>query len=237
VDTDSKLEELIKEYNTVVKVIDRKGRESTDRAYGGVVRMAKGGLQEYLTEEIVKLAWESIGGNQSSLDINSAKVAIPIQDSYIADIADEEIRKHIQEYKVKYKYMLSVDKHVFINKKFVIAIECKAYTENAMMKRILTDFMLLKTKYPELKTFLFQLESQLGGDYSKLNPVTFGSHTTHTLASYFPSVDLKIVTLLRGERRIDEPIHREEYFKPLEKKQLSRALSIMQDTMASFLKT
>jgi hypothetical protein len=233
---DSKLEELIKEYNTVVKVIDRTGKESTDRAYGGVVRMAKGSLQEYLTEEIVKLAWETIGGNRASLDINSKKVAIPIQDSYIAAINDKEIRNHIQRYKVKFKYKLSVDKHVFINNKFVIAIECKAYTENAMMKRILTDFMLLKTKYPELKTFLFQLESQLGGDYSKLNQVTFGSYTTHTLASYFPSVDLEIVTLLRGERRIDEPIHKEEYFKPLEKEQLSRALAVMQDAMGGFLK-
>ena len=41
-DIDSKLEDLIREYNTVVKIIDKTGRESTDRAYGGVVRMAKG---------------------------------------------------------------------------------------------------------------------------------------------------------------------------------------------------
>lgn len=235
-DIDSKLEELIKEYNAVVKVIDRTGRESTDRAYGGVVRMAKGGLQEYLTEEIVKLAWESIGGNPSLLNINSAKVTIPIQDSYITNITDEEIRNHIQKYKVKYTYQLSVDKHVFINNKFVIAIECKAYAENAMMKRILVDFMLLKTRYPELKTFLFQLESQLGGDYSKLNPVTFGSYPTHTLISYFPTVDLQIVTFLQGERRVDEPIHKEDYFKPLEKEQLRRVLSVMQRTMDEFLK-
>lgn len=232
---DSKLEELIMEYNAVVKVIDRKGKESTDRAYGGIVRMAKGGLQEYLTEELVRLAWESIGGNPFSLNINSAKVTIPIQENYIANIADEEIRNHIQEHKVNYTYQLSVDKHVFINNKFVIAIECKSYAENAMMKRILVDFMLLKTKYPQLKTFLFQLESQLGGDYSNLNPITFGSYSTHTLESYFPTVDLKIVTFLRGERRVDEPIHKENYFKPLEKEQLERVLSIMQRTMGEFL--
>jgi len=235
-DIDSKLEELIKEYNAVVKVIDRTGKESTDRAYGGVVRMAKGKLQEYLTEEIVKLAWETIGGNRASLNINSKKVTIPLQDSYVTDIADKEIRNHIQKYKVNYKYKLSVDKHVFINNKFAIAIECKSYAENAMMKRILVDFMLLKTKYPELKTFLFQLESQLGGDYSELNPVTFGSYSTLTLASYFPSVDLRIITFLKGERRIDEPIHKKDYFKPLEKEQLRRVLSVMQNTMDSFLK-
>ena len=235
-DIDSKLEDLIREYNTVVKIIDKTGRESTDRAYGGVVRMAKGGLQEYLTEEIVKFAWESIGGNPFSLNINSNKLSIPIQDSYIASITDAEIRSHIREYKVKYNYLLSVDKHVFINGKFVIAIECKAYAENAMIKRILVDFMLLKTKYPDLRTFLFQLESQLGGDYSELNPITFGSYSTHTIASYFSTVDLQIVTFLKGERRVDKPIHKPIYFKPLEKEQLHRVLSVMQAAMREFLK-
>ena len=232
---DSKLDELIKEYNTVVKVIDKTGRESTDRAYGGVVRMAKGGLQEYLTEEIVKLAWESIGGNPFQLSINSKKVTIPIKDSYIMSIGDEEIRKHIQAHKVSYKYKLSVDKHIFIKNKFVIAIECKAFTENAMLKRILVDFMLLKTKYPDLKTLLFQLESQLGGDYNKLNLVTYGSYSTHTLESYFPTVDLKIITFLKGERKVAKPIHKDDFFKPLEKEQLQRTLTLMQETMKEYL--
>jgi len=232
---DAKLDELIKEYNAVVKVIDRAGRESVDRAYGGVVRMAKGGLQEYLTEEIVKLAWESIGGNPPHLSINPNKVTINIQDSYINGIADKQIRQYIQVHKVNYKYKLSVDKHIFIKNKFVMAIECKAFAENAMLKRILVDFMLLKTKYPKLKTFLFQLESQLGGDYSRLDSVTYGSYSTHTLASYFPTVDLKIVTLLKGERKVDKPIHKADYFKPLEKRQLQRVLALMQDTMREFL--
>lgn len=234
-DIDPKLDDLIRDYNAVVKVIDRKGRESVDRAYGGVVRMAKGGLQEYLTEEIVKTAWESIGGKPYLLDINSAKITIPIQDNYIANIPDPEIRDYIQKHKVNYTCQISVDKHVFINGKFVVAIECKAYAENAMMKRILVDFMLLKTKFPELKAFLFQLESQLGGDYSELNPVTYGSYPTHTLASYFPTVDLKIVTFLKGERRIDQPIHKSDYFKPLEKDQLRRVLALMQETLREYL--
>ncbi len=235
-DIDSKLDDLIREYDAVVKVIDRTGRESTDRAYGGVVRMAKGGLQEYLTEEIVKLAWESIGGNPYLLDINSKKITIPMQDSYIANIVDAEIRDYIQKHKVNYTCQVSVDKHIFIKGKFVIGIECKAFAENAMMKRILVDFMLLKTKFPALKTLLFQLESQLTGDYSELNKITFGSYPTHTLASYFPTVNLQIVTFLKGERKVDQPIHKPEYFKPLEKEELRRVLSVMQRTMDEFLK-
>lgn len=33
-----KIEELVKEYTTVVKVVDRDAHNNNDRAYGGVVR-------------------------------------------------------------------------------------------------------------------------------------------------------------------------------------------------------
>ena len=61
----SKIKELVKEYTTVVKVVDIDAHNNNERAYGGVVRSVKG--------------------------------------------------------------------------KFVLGIECKAYTENAMLKRILVD--------------------------------------------------------------------------------------------------
>jgi hypothetical protein len=63
---------------------------------------------------------------------------------------------------------LKTDVHVQVDGKFKIAIECKAYTENAMLKRILVDFTLFKQVYPDLAFVLFQLESQLGGDYLHL---------------------------------------------------------------------
>jgi len=49
----------------------------------------------------------------------------------------------------------------------IMGIECKAYTENAMLKRILVDFTLLKSIVPKANCVLLQLESQLTGDYSK----------------------------------------------------------------------
>ena len=122
---------------------------------------------------------------------------------------------------------------MYIDKKFVIGIECKAYTENAMLKRILVDFHLLKTKYPNLSCYLFQLESQLGGDYSELNRKTFGSHPTHTLMSYFDDVELKIITFLKGERKINRPIHK--FFKPLEKKQIVYAIKLLAGDLSRFL--
>ncbi|WP_229306023.1 hypothetical protein [Helicobacter pylori] len=51
------IEDIIQVYNSVVKDIDKDALEQHDRAYGGVIRSAKGKLQEYISEEIVKIAW------------------------------------------------------------------------------------------------------------------------------------------------------------------------------------
>jgi hypothetical protein len=116
-----------------------------------------------------------------------------------------------------------------------MAVECKAYTENAMMKRILVDFTLLKKAYPKLKFVLVQLESQLGGDYSsKLCKNPLGSFPTHTLLSHF-DVDLTIITLLKGERDITRPIHKKEFFKPLTKENLESAIEVIRSLLKEFV--
>jgi len=79
------------------------------------------------------------------------------------------------------------------------------------------------------------LESQLGGDYCELKEITFGSKPTHTLMSYFPKVKLNIFTFLSGERRVDEPIHKEEYFKLLEKEQIEKAVSLLANDLKEYL--
>jgi len=213
----------------------RNATDDEDRAYGGVVRSVKGKLQEHITEEIIKIAWQSIGGKNSRITINSGKQRIPIQKEYVGQIEDVEVKKYILSNISDYYYALSVDKQVIVDGKFAIGIECKAYTENAMIKRILVDFSLLKTVFPDIICYLFQLESQLGGDYCDLNEVTFGSKPTHTLMSYFPKVKLKIFTFLEGERKVDRPIHKEAYFKPLEKMQVKKAISLLATDFQKFL--
>jgi hypothetical protein len=84
------------------------------------------------------------------------------------------------------------------------------------------DFWLLKQQIPDLSFVLFQLESQLGGDYSELNATTIGSPATRTLLSYF-NLELDIITMLKGERKVDRPIHKTEYFKELTIQSLERA--------------
>ena len=227
----SKINEVVVTYDTVVKVVDSDANKSASseegRAYGGVLRSVKGKLQEHITDEAIRIAWANIGGVESRLMIDSKKHRVPIKRNYVEALEDLKIKKHILDNIADYAYGISVDKQVYIDDVFVLGIECKAYTENAMIKRILVDFSLLKTIYPDLNCYLFQLESQLGGDYSDLKEITFGSKPTHTLMSYFPEVKLNVFTFLEGERKVDEPIHKKEFFKPLKREQVEKAVTLL----------
>ncbi|SFM24079.1 hypothetical protein SAMN05421830_1264 [Desulfomicrobium norvegicum] len=234
--TDQELRKLIVLYNNVMEVMEHdaaKSMRDDNRAYGGFVRAAKGKIQELITERLVRTVWDvEMGENPERLSINSKKIKIPILRSYVDSINDENLKKYISSNILKYSYGLSVDKHVFIDNKFVLGIECKAYTENAMLKRILVDFYLLKTKFPKLNCFLFQLESQLGGDYSECNKFPIGSYPTRTIMSYFKNVDLNIVTLLEGERKVDRPINKPQFFKPLKVEHLEVAIGYLQESLS-----
>lgn len=207
-------------YDNVVKNIDNAASESLNRAYGGMVRMSKGSLVENIADVIILAAWESIGGSRWDIQINSLKFEVPIKEEYIKKLCDPEIESTLKNH----NYRISVDRHVFIRKKFVLGLECKAFTENAMIKRILVDFYLLKTLFPNISCYLVQLESQLGGDFSECNERTLGSPSTHTLLSYFPTVDLNIITLVRGERKVEKPIHKKAYYKPIDENQVRKAI-------------
>ncbi|GAB0001195.1 hypothetical protein VN1220_00910 [Helicobacter pylori] len=69
----SSIKDIIQVYNSVVKNIDKDAQGQDSRAYGGVIRSAKGKLQEYISEEIVKIAWQNIGAKTNRLEINSKK--------------------------------------------------------------------------------------------------------------------------------------------------------------------
>ena len=206
---DETIVDIIDTYNSVLKNLDNDAQNQKDRAYGGMLRSNKGNLLERITHSLIMIAWKEIGGKKNEIKINKQKIKIPIKENYLENLEEREIKNKINDF----VYKLSVDKHIYIKGKFVIAIECKAYTENAMLKRILVDFSLLKKKFKDLKCFLFQLESQLGGDFSSLKDKPLGSFSTHTLMSYF-DFKLNIVTFLEGERKVDRPIHK--YFKPLD---------------------
>ena len=114
--------------------MDKNALNTQDRTYGGVIRSVKGKLQEHITEKVIELAWQSVGGKHERLEINSKKFSIPIMNDYINELPDQEIREHILNNVDDYCYKLSVDKQVFIDEEFVLGIECKSYTEKRNVK-------------------------------------------------------------------------------------------------------
>jgi hypothetical protein len=227
---DGEIQKLINTYNLLIKGIDKKAKVSEERAYGGIIRADKGKLVENIAKRIVEISWDLLGEPSHRLLINRQTIRVPLKKDYIEKIKIPEVKQYISENIHTYYYPLSADLHIHIDNRFVIAIECKAYTENAMLKRILVDSTLLKHIYPDLEFILFQLESQLGGDYSHLDNVTFGSPSTHTLLSYF-DIDLHIITILKGERKVDRPIHKPDYYKPLTKEGLYKAIEVIQEVL------
>ena len=231
---DKKLSEdiqtLINTYESSVRGIDRKAKKSKDRAYGGIIRSGKGRLVESLAKSLIEIAWKDLGRNPAKLSLEKETVKIPIKEEYIERIKSPEVKKFIKEHIKDFYYPLRTDVHVHVDGEFKIAMECKAYTENAMLKRILVDFTLFKQVFPNLAFVLFQLESQLGGDYSTTNRVKYGSPSTHVLLSYF-DIDLNIITLLEGERKVNQPIHKPQFYKPLRKESLLTAIEVFKNLL------
>ena len=210
-----KLIRLLEIANNKIQGIDMVAQTDEDRAYGGIIRSAKGKMLEELCKELVIIAWDEIGGKPTDLTFSNQTIKIPLRKEYIQTVESEEVKKWMSANIQDFDFKAQVDIHVMVRNNFVLGIECKSYTENAMLKRILVDFTLLKSQFPKLKCGLLQLESQLTGDYSEINKKTiYGSHSSHTLMSYF-DVDLNIMTLLEGERKVNQPIHKKQFFKPL----------------------
>lgn len=182
---------------------------------GGTLRSLKGTLVETMAEEMVLLAWKNIGGKPSRIKINKTKYPITDDEGNV--------------------YRLSQDKQVYIDDEFVLSVECKAYAEVAMYKRILVDSFLLKKYFPRLKFSLFQLESMLGGDYSTDVDHPKGSPSVKVLERHFPNLDVEIITLLDGERNIKGEIHKKQFYKPLRPERLEHALRYFENVLKPYL--
>ena len=223
---EKRLNALIAAYDKLVLEIDAEAVESSDRAYGGIIRAGKGCLVESLSTELVRIAWEEVLKQESNrLNVDKKKIPVQIKEGYIDRIKNEKVKEYVVKNQASLVYKFGTDVHVYIDGELVLPIECKAFTENAMMKRILFDASLMKETKGIDKYYLIQLESQLGGDYSQLNEVTYGSAATHALLSHV-DVDLEIITLLSGERQVDKPIHKLEFYKPLTMDSLKKVVEL-----------
>lgn len=221
--------EICQFYKDEIRRAISESKSNTERALGGVLRSIKGTLVADITEAIVKIAWKEKGGSPYLLKFNQARETLCVEDAYIKRQKNPAVRDYLNRNR-KEGFGYSVDKHVFIDGKLTLGIECKAYAENAMLKRILVDFMLLKLNHPEMNCALVQLESMLGGDYANGKEVQVGSVKSHALMSQF-DLDLNIITLLEGERKVDEPVHNPKFLKVLEPKLVRIAIERIKDLL------
>lgn len=229
------VDEIVKAYEILVKGIEADAYDDEERAFGGIIRAGKGKLVESIAKHMVEIAWENINGDPTRLSFRKSPYKIPIKIDYVRKIKDSEVKKYILNNIDNFFYTFKTDVHVSIDENMVMGIECKSYTENAMIKRILVDFTLLKSILPNVKCVLVQLESQLNGDYCKpLSTIIYGSKSTHTLMSYF-NVDLNIITLLEGERKVNQPIHHDSYYKELKKDIITLGINKISDLLKNYL--
>lgn len=138
---ENKIQKIINSYNKVIKTVDQKARKTKGRAYGGVIRSIMGTFfQDEIVRRLILIAWLKLGGNPKRISFSTEKIKIPIKRNYIEKIKNETVKKFLLENINKCNYQQKTDLHVFIDNKFIMGVECRVYTENAMMKRILVDF-------------------------------------------------------------------------------------------------
>ena len=232
---DKQISRLVKLYDDVIKNTLNNAEQSEDRALGGVLRAEKGNLVEILAGEMVKIAWVKVLKEPLiRLTIDKKKTEITMKEGYVDTLEDEVLKNHLIKNKDKYSYKFGTDVQVRIDGNMALAIECKSYTENAMMKRIIFDANLMHEAFRVKKYYLLQLESQLGGDYSSLATPTFGSPATNVLLSR-SNVPIVIITLVKGERKVKMPIHNPKYYKPINENQIKKAIDIFSIALKEFV--
>lgn len=231
---DKKIQELVNLYEGVVRGSLKRAEKHEERALGGVLRAEKGNLVETIATEMVKIAWIDVLGQSSRrLTIDKSKAPIPMKEGYTDTIENSKVRAYLEKNKKTQTYRFGTDVQVRVDGKFAIAVECKSYSENAMMKRIIFDANLMAEVYAIDKYYLVQLESQLGGDYSELNDITYGSPATNALLSR-SNVPIEIITLVKGERRVKQPIHNPKFYKPINVKQIKKAIELFSNALRKF---
>ena len=223
------------DYDSIVDLYT-KGIRSMYGLQGGQIRGKKGRLAENILEAIVSLAWHEIDGGVNRFNIKRRRVPVPINKSYVKNLIPESTRNYVEENVDEYIFRLELDKVVEIDNRFVLAIECKAFTENTMLRRTLRDFELALITNPDLRFCLFQLENSLGGDYGYPNKSEYlGSKSTHTIMSHSPEIRLEIITLLDSDHGRSGLIHIPQYFKELPVKNVATCVSKFRALLEPFL--
>ncbi len=224
------VQSLIDYYNKVMSELYEENRP-------GQIRSKKGALVEELTRRIVETTWvDYLGQSKERLEQNKKKKSIKMFDidTYLVRYGDSSIIETIKSKKATIKYNFGTDDHVYIDGKLVLAIECKSYTESAMLKRIIYDRKMLHEFAPNANYVLIQFESALGGDFEMCSKSSFGSNQYHVFMSR-EDTNIEVITLLEGKRHADRPIHRKENGKDLKVEHLLYAIETLSKLLESHI--
>lgn len=74
----------------------------------------------------------------------------------------------------------------------------------------------------------------LGGDYSKDPAHPKGSPGVHIINTFFPNVELEIITLLDVERRVKREIHKPQFYKPMRPERVAFALNYFERVLSQY---
>lgn len=227
---DEQIEDIINYYQASIE-------DLCEEKNPGLIRSKKGKLVEETARRIVKAAWVAcLGQSGERLEQNKKKKAMRMLDweKYLKRYDDTTIKDKIKSKKSSIKYDFGTDDHVYIDGKFVLAIECKSYTESAMLKRIIYDRKMLHEYSPETDYILLQFESALGGDFEFCSNSTFGSNQYHVFMSR-EKTNIDVITLLEGRRRSGQPIHKREHRKDLKKEHLLHAILTVSEKLKAYV--
>jgi len=204
------IKDIQSEYKRAILESQKLYADRRDKDTAGAVRYTKGKIVEDITKDIIKIAWSKISSGEDRLRMDKKKIIIKTNDEV---------------------YKLSQDIHVYIDNIFRVSVECKSYTEVAMYKKILVDASLLENAVPTINAFfIVQLENFLGGDYGETVEAK-GSESVITLNRVFPQINMVVITLLDGNRDINKPLHKPEYFKPMKDERLNYAIEQFRKAM------
>lgn len=132
-----KISDIQKAYNILVGGIDEKAHSDDDdggRAYGGVVRSAKGTLVESIAKNLVEIAWQELKGNPERLSFVKETVKIPLKPEYLKRVKPKEVAEYIKAHIEKFFYGHKTDVHVSIDGNFVLGMNVRHILKTQCLK-------------------------------------------------------------------------------------------------------
>lgn len=198
----------------------------------GVSRAEKGKWVKHLTRQMVELAWLELGGNMDRIEVKTSRCKIPIRPEYVRKLNERD--RHMPG-SIEFVCNAKVDHQVLVDGRFVLGMKSSIYTQNSWLKNTLVDFHLLKSTFPEISCYLFQLENPPEKGCRDRENMMYGSLPAHTLMSYFPDVGLRIFTFQERRRKAGRTHHKPEFYKPIKRERVVAAIGLLAKDLAKYL--